>query len=82
MSRYHGNGERCPTCRITYGRFRTGLSYADVYHLIWDRPYKRRHGVLGAWHQIKRQMWREHTRTCGQICPDVSISFDPADFTD
>lgn len=82
MSRYHGNGEECPHCGLTYGRFRTGMSYQDVYYLIWDRPHKRRRGVLGAWYQIKRRMWREHTRTCGQVCHFPDLVVDPADFTD
>ena len=47
---------------LTYDEFRTGLTYRQVYHLIWDRRWKRRRGVLGAWRQIKLEMWDEYQR--------------------
>lgn len=41
------------------------MNYSDVYHLIWNRPHKRRHGVLGKWREIKLQQWAEHVELCG-----------------
>ncbi|HET7036573.1 MAG TPA: hypothetical protein VFI42_12895 [Thermomicrobiaceae bacterium] len=52
---------------MTYAEFRTGLRYRDVYHMLWsgsddprDWRYKRRHTVLGFWHQIKLQLWQQY----------------------
>jgi phage FluMu gp28-like protein len=45
---------------LSYEEFRTGLTYADVYHIIYARPWKRRRGVLGAWREIKQKMYREY----------------------
>lgn len=56
--------ETCDRCGLCYGAFRTGLTFKDVYHMIWNRPHKRRHGVLGAWRELKRSMWREHLDRC------------------
>lgn len=60
MSSYHGNGQRCPHCGIRYGDFRTGLTFREVYHYLWDRDRKRRRTVLGKWHELKRQLWEHH----------------------
>lgn len=72
---------RCPSCGLQYDAFRTGLTFRDVFALLWsgsDDPktwrYKRRHTVLGLWHQIKLEMWNEHKRECaweeaGDECP-------------
>lgn len=52
-----------------YRRFRTGLTFRDVRAMLWtsspdprDWRYKRRGTVLGLWHQIKQEMWREAQR--------------------
>lgn len=45
---------------VPYCDFRTGLTYADVYYMIWSRKWKRRKGVLGKWCQIKREMYAEY----------------------
>jgi hypothetical protein len=52
---------------VTYEEFRTGLTYRDVYQMLWsgsDDPstwrYKRRRTVLGLWHQIKLQLWHQY----------------------
>lgn len=42
---------------IPYKQFRTGLTYQEVYHLIWGRKWERRHGVLGKWREIKLAMY-------------------------
>ncbi len=42
---------------LTYDEFRTGLRYADVYHLIYGRKHKRRRGVLGYWRELKQKMF-------------------------
>lgn len=53
--------KRC--CRAEpycYADFRTGLDFKDVYHLIWGRSWKRRHGVLGKWRELKQAMYAEY----------------------
>lgn len=47
---------------MEYTEFRTGLTYGDVYHLIYNRPYKRRNGVLGYWRELKQKMYAEYLR--------------------
>jgi len=61
----------CPTCGITYGDFRTGLTYEDIYLMYWRADpnpatwvYKRRHTILGKWMQIKRSLWAGHVVEC------------------
>lgn len=41
------------------------MTYSEVYHLIFNRPHKRRAGVLGYWHELKLAAWQEHLDTCG-----------------
>ena len=67
MSRYVGNQDRCPGCGLLYRDFSTGLTYQEVFAMFWtisedsdEWRYKRRHTVLGKWHQIKQDMWRQH----------------------
>lgn len=50
---------------IPYRDFRTGLTFADVYRIIYSRRWKRRHGVLGAWREIKLAMYREYLHGMG-----------------
>lgn len=83
MSRYVGNGERCPTCGIKYGDFRTGFSYRDVYLMFWDTSpdatewkYKRPGTILGKWHQIKKEMFARHI---DYECPSVAQVVIPDD---
>lgn len=71
MSRYHGNDQRCEGCGLRYGDFRTGLTYRDVWIMLWmndDDPatwqYKRRHTILGRWHAMKKEMWAFHKHEC------------------
>jgi hypothetical protein len=52
---------------IPYEQFRTGLTYRDVYQLLWswsdDRRtwrHKRRRTVLGYWRQLKREMYAHY----------------------
>lgn len=45
---------------VPYEEYGTGLTFTDVYHMIWNRRWKRRNGVLGAWREIKRKMYREY----------------------
>ena len=61
---------QCPYCDLAYDDFRTGLTYYDVYHLIFGRKYKRRHGVLGYWHALKVEAFEEHTRMCEEMQDD------------
>ena len=58
-------------CGLTYDRFRTGLSYAEVHSQLWtdseDRSlwvHKGRHAVLGRWREIKQTLWHSHTAEC------------------
>lgn len=58
-------------CGKTLARFRTGLTYADVYSMLWvagdDYTTFRRKGrrqVLGKWHEIKLAMWASHVAEC------------------
>lgn len=55
--------------RREYDAFRTGLTFGQVRQMLWisDQDprrwrYKRRGSVLGLWHQIKMEMWREKQR--------------------
>lgn len=48
---------------IPYDKFRTGLKFADVYYMIYNRKYKRRRGVLGYWRELKLQMYAEYLKT-------------------
>lgn len=54
---------------VNYSEFRTGLTYADVYMMLWSGSddaatwrYERRGTVLGKWRQIKQEMWAEYLR--------------------
>lgn len=56
---------------MEYHELRTGMTYRDVYAMLWsgsDNPedwrYKRRHTVLGFWHELKLSMWQEHLYMC------------------
>jgi hypothetical protein len=47
-----------------YDSFRTGLTFAAVKRMMFDNhedrsrwKYKRRHTVLGAWHDLKLQLY-------------------------
>lgn len=73
MSRYIGNSDRCPHCGLTYQRFRTGLTYEEVFLFFWtssDDPsewrYKKRNTVLGKWHQLKKEAWKHHLEECAE----------------
>jgi hypothetical protein len=61
----------CDVCGLDYDDFKTGFTYSDIFGMLWvadDDPsrwrYKRRHTVLGLWHQIKQSMFREHVAEC------------------
>lgn len=71
MSCYRGNRDECPTCGLTYGAFRTGMSYREVFGLLMDNSddpaewhNKSRHTVLGKWHELKKQWWAHHLEEC------------------
>lgn len=47
-----------------YDEFRTGLTFREVKRMMFDNhtdrsrwKYKRRHTVLGAWHELKLQFY-------------------------
>lgn len=47
---------------VPYERFRTGYTFCDVYYMIYNRPHKRRNGVLGYWRELKLKMYAEYLR--------------------
>lgn len=47
---------------LEYEEFRTFLTYHEVYHMIYERRWKRRHGVLGKWKEVKGKMYKEYVR--------------------
>ena len=55
----------CASRPLSYAEFRTGLTYREVYHMIWGRKWKRRHGVLGYWRELKIAMYRQHLYETG-----------------
>jgi len=74
VSRYVGNGDECPTCGTTYGAFRTGFTWRDVWLFFWtpqDAPpdewkRKSRGVILGRWFEIKQSMWKQHVEECAE----------------
>ena len=61
----------CPHCGFQYKDLRTGHTYRDIYVLLWVASedsskwrYKRRHTILGKWHQLKMELWNEHIWAC------------------
>jgi len=66
-----GGGEQCEHCGLAYNDLRTGETYQSIYEMLWSGNddsstwvNKRRHTILGKWHEIKLSMWSEHTETC------------------
>lgn len=67
----HTTQRDCPHCDTTYEQFRTGYTYSDIYSMFWsgsDDPStwvnKRRHTILGRWHEVKLKMWEDHLEFC------------------
>jgi hypothetical protein len=61
----------CPVCGITYKKFRTGMTFADVKAEMYvssedskDWVYKRRRCVLRRWRKIKMALWEYHLKEC------------------
>lgn len=48
---------------IPYEDFRTGLTFEEVYYMLWNHPHKTRHTVLGKWRQIKLEMYAEYLQS-------------------
>jgi hypothetical protein len=72
------NGDFCPICGLEYKDLRTKLTFKKVYSMFWTDSedsnqwrYKRRHTILGKWHQIKKEMWQEHLHMCKQLEKNV-----------
>ena len=55
---------------VSYENFRTGFTYRDVYHTIYGRRWKRRHGVLGKWRELKLRMYIQYLEDCLESAPD------------
>ena len=83
MSKYSGNHDQCPHCGMKYRDFRTGFSYNEVYQMYWSADnapdtwkYKRRNTVLGKWHEIKKDMWKQHMyEDCPKIAEEEPVPF-------
>ncbi len=63
--------DQCPSCGLVYAQFRTGFTFQDIVDMFWvttndstQWKYKRRHAILGRWHQIKLEMWDQHLSGC------------------
>lgn len=91
QSKYAGNNEVCPKCGTTYGDFKTGLTYYEVWLMFWTAPdapsdewkYTTRGVILGKWFQIKREFWDLHKEQCErQSENDSRDDFDPVPFGD
>jgi len=59
--------QTCPYCGLEYDDFKTGESFATIKESMYVADadpskwkYKRRHGVLGRWHDLKQELWRSH----------------------
>jgi hypothetical protein len=49
------------------------MTYGEVFEMLWRAEgdpaswrYKRRHTVLGLWHQIKQEGWERHKMCCAR----------------
>jgi hypothetical protein len=56
---------------IPYSEFRTGLSYGDIYQMLWSHDpnprtwrYKTRGVILRYWCRLKREMYEQY---CSQM---------------
>lgn len=58
---------------LDYAQFRTGLTFSDVYYMIYSRQYKRRRGVLGKWREIKLKMYSEYSAEYGEALADRQV---------
>lgn len=63
--------DTCEACGMTYDKFRTGENYQSIVDTLWvgsedpsDWNYKRRGTVLGRWHALKQELWRDHLEQC------------------
>lgn len=74
--------QTCPYCGMEYDDFRTGETFATIKESMYvssEDPtrwkYKRRHGVLGRWHDLKQELWRSHIDFHEQGSdPDTEVS--------
>jgi len=73
VSRYSGNNEKCPKCGIRYKDFRASItSFQEAKDAMFvvsedskDWRYRRKNGVLGYWHSVKKKEWKYHLEECG-----------------
>ena len=61
---------------LSYEAFRTGLTYRDVYLMVYARRWKRRRGVLGYWREVKRRMYAEYLERWE---PSTAPAYVPSD---
>ena len=70
MASTWGGHLACDVCGLAYSELRTGETFASVKRMMRRGPdssswiYKRRHGVLGFWHQLKLMAWNSHVTEC------------------
>lgn len=77
MSRYRGNDTKCPHCGITYGEFRTGITFREARANLWSPDedpshwrYRRRRTVLGYMFALKQMWWKMHVESA---CPQIGL---------
>lgn len=66
--------EVCPHCRLSYNDLRTGFTFNDIVQMLFSYDedsstwrYRRRNTILGKWHQIKQEFWKEHIKQCASV---------------
>lgn len=74
LTRFSKNTASRTPEQVSYQQFRTGLTYHDVYHLIYGRKWKRRHGVLGYWRELKQRMYIEYLVESHKVVPEEAVS--------
>jgi hypothetical protein len=63
--------EVCPVCGVTYGDFRTGMTFSEVRATLnirfsgqSDWVFIHRNRVLNKWCGIKKTLWNYHLEAC------------------
>jgi len=71
--------DECPYCQMRYDHLNTGLSFQEIYGMMWVDSddtskwvYKTRRCVLRYWRKLKQEFWEEHMDHCEGTAPDIS----------
>ena len=74
------DGDVCPMCGLKYKDFRCSLkAFSEVKEQMFipseqdptKWKYKRKKGVLGYWHMVKKTEWQHHLDDCCDACYDT-----------